>query len=378
VPTEERIIENAFYRVEISEDGSHIKSLYDKELDLELAGTFPASAGPLEFEFGMFELFGIGMRLSVPDQSFFEDPANEGSGESVDMTGEIWRAADYPAAIRSERNGTLSRSLVVEGTFIDSPRRQRVVLYDDIKRVDLSLELDWEGKPDTVLYLQMPNTLMTGQKYLGVPFGVHRAGEELTDFWIDETMPVAFKVRGVQDWLCFEKAGRGMVVATRWPVVDFTLVPAFPLMWTNDNSGFFFGERYRQAGTQTFAFSLTSYEGTWQDNGIHRWGRQWSYPALTLLGEDAPTHARHSYVSVEPGNIVMTTLKKAHNEDAIIVRLYESCGRKTSARLHTAFPLKSAYITNLIETTPAKTTCGNDFLELDFEPYEIKTIKLHI
>ncbi len=374
----DRIIENSYYRVEFSDDGCCIRSLYDKDLQLELAGRFPTSAGPLEFEFGMFELFGIGLRLSVPDRSFFENPENEGTGESVDLTGEIWRAADYPATITSEHKQDFSKALIAEGTFIESRRRQKVVLYDDIKRIDLHVELDWHGKPDTVVYLQMPNALMHGQKYLGVPFGVHRDGDELAEFWVDENMPIQFKVRGFQDWLCFEQEGRGLAISTLWPIVDFTMVPAFPLMWTNNNSGFFFGERYRQIGKHSFAFSITSYEGTWQENRIHLWGKQLSNPPLTFLGESAPTVEKNSYVSVGSENIIVTALKKAQDDGAVIIRLYESSGQKTSTQLRTSFSIRGAQAVNLIEADPRKLACGRNLVELTFRPFEIKTIKLYI
>jgi alpha-mannosidase len=326
----------------------------------------------------MFELFGVGFKLSVPDRSFFEDPENEGTGETADLTGEIWRASDYAATIRSQQDGSFSKSLVVEGEFLESRRRQKVVIYNDIKRVDLFLELDWAGKPDTVLYLQMPNTLMEGAKHLGVPFAVHQEGNELKDFWVDETAPITFKVRGFQDWISFENDGRGMAIATQWPIIDFTMVPAFPLMWTNDNSGFFFGERYRQIGKHSFAFSLTSYEGGWQKNGIHLWGKQCSTPPLTFLGESAPTAEKHSYLSVNADNIVVTAFKKSENENAVTVRVYEAFGQETIAQLRSSFPIRRAETTNLIETRSEILACHKDSVELTFHPFEIKTIKLHL
>jgi alpha-mannosidase len=371
-------IENEFYRVEFADDGSHLKSLYDKELDLELAGKFDVSAGPFEFDFGTFELFGIGMRLSVPDESFFENPENEGTGESVDFTGDILRADKYPAEVKIEKSGDFSKTLVAEGDFAGSRRVQKVVLYEGLKRVDLHIEIDWDGHPDIVLYLEMPSALMNGQKHLDIPFAVHRDGNELTEFWIDEAMPIQFKTRGVQDWLCFEDGGRGLAVATRWPVVDFTLTPAVPLLWTNASSGFFFGDRYRQAGKHSYQFSLTSYEGTWHENNIHLWGKQWSKPTLTFFGDSAPVEKRRSYISVDSSNVVISTVKKAQDEEAVVVRLYEAAGAKTTAQLQTAFPIKQARATNIIETASSNLASKENTVKLSFRPYEIKTVKLYI
>ncbi len=377
VQMEGRGIENEFYRVEFAEDGSRIQSLYDKELDIELAGNFGVGLGPFEFEFGLFELFGIGLRLTVPNQSFFENPENEGSGESVEFTGEIWRAADHPAGIRIERRGSLAQSVIAEGDFVDSRRRQRVVLYNGLKRVDLHVELEWAGKSDTVVYLQMPNSLMDGQTFLDVPFGVHKMGNELADYWINEEFPVKFKARGIQDWMCFEKDGNGVAIATRWPVADFTTVPGFPLLWTNDNSGFFFGERYRQAGGQSYSFSLTSYRGSWHENNVHRWGRQWSKRVLAFLGDMAAAEPHHSFLSIEPNNIVLSAMKKAEDEDAVVMRLYEIAGRKTEARVRTSFPVKRARISNLIESAAKRLGTQRDTVFIPFRPFEIKTIKLY-
>ncbi|RJP64103.1 MAG: hypothetical protein C4532_19990 [Candidatus Abyssobacteria bacterium SURF_17] len=373
-----RLIENEFYRVEFSEDGGHLKSLYDKELGFELAGTFKVSLGPFEFDFGMFELFGIGLKLTVPDQGFFENPENEGTGESIQPTGEIWRACDSPAAVKVERRSGFRQALVAEGEFIGSRRRQEVVLYEGLKRVDLRVELDWRGKPDVAVYLQMPNSLMHGRKFIDTPFAVHREGNELADFWLDESLPVKFKVRGVQDWLCFENEKRGMAIATTWPIIDFTMVPAFPLMWTNNASGFFFGERYLQSGKHFFSFRLTSYDGTWLENNIHLWGKQLAKPPLTYLSEGIPSESRHSFASVDAANIVISAFKKAHGEDAIVVRLYEIGGKKTETLLRTSFPIKRARLTNIIETTSARLSSEPHSVKLSFRPFEVKTVKLYL
>jgi alpha-mannosidase len=267
---------------------------------------------------------------------------------------------------------------VADAEFVESRRRQRVVLYEGIKRIDLHLELDWRGKPDAALYLQMPNMLMNGRKFIDVPFAVHRDGNELMDYWIDESLPIKFKLRGIQDWICFEDGGRGFAIATRWPMIDFTLVPSFPLMWTNNDSGFFFGERYLQKGKHNFSFSLTSYKGNWLENGIHRWGKQWSKPLLSVIGQTKPIEPSQSYLSVEPDNIVVSAVKKAHDEDAIVVRLYEIAGKETDARLQTVFPVKRATLTNLIETASHMLASQTNSVKISFRPFEIKTIKLYL
>lgn len=371
-----RTIENEYYRVTFAADGSRLESVYDKELDRELAVQAKASLGPLDFEFGTFELFGIGMKLTVPDESFFENPEHEGTGESVEPTGEVVRAADFPARMSVSSSGNLWRSLSAEAEFAGSKRRQTVVLYKGLKKLDLHVELEWSGKPDMAVYLQMPTALMNEKRCIDAPFSVHSDGNELTDFWADESMPVAFRIRGVQDWLCFEGEDHGLALATQWPVLDLTSVPSFPLLWTNDNSGFFFGERYRQKGTHRFSLSLTSYKGSWLENRVHLWGKQWARPLLTFFGDAAPEVERRSYLTVNPQNVVVSALKKAQDEDALVIRLYETAGKKTDAELTPSFAFQEARESNITEITSKKLSAQKGSIRLRFRPHEIKTIKL--
>jgi alpha-mannosidase len=375
-PEKTRTIENEFYRVTFAEDGSRIESLYDKELGKELALQAKTSLGPLEFEFGTFELFGVGLRLTVPDQSYFENPEHEGSGESVEPTGELFRAGDSPAQISVTSSGNFSKTLTAEGEFAGSKRRQKVVLYDGLKRIDLHVELEWSGRSNVAVYVQMPTALMNGKKYIDVPFAVHADGNELTDFWLDENLPVKFKIRGVQDWLCFEEAGRGLAIATRWPVIDLTSIPSFPLLWTNDDSGFFFGERYQQKGNHRFSFSLTSYKGSWAENEVYLWGKQWARPLLTYFGDNSTEVTHDSYLSVRPRNILLSAFKKAQEEDAVVLRFYETAGKKTDAEVVTSFQFQEARESNITETASKKLAANNNTIKLRFRPYEIKTIKL--
>jgi alpha-mannosidase len=373
-----RTIENDYYKVTFAEDGSYIESIYYKQLEKDLAQRTAVSLGPLELEFGTFELFGIGMKLAVPDQSYFEDPEHEGSGESVEPTGEIFRAGDQPATITATLKGGLSQTLTAEGEFAGASCRRSVTLYDGLKRIDLHVEFDWAGKPDVALFLQMPNSLMNGQKFIDVPFAVHTDGEELTDFWVDENMPVKFKIRGVQDWLAFEEEGLGLAIATRWPIIDLTSLPAFPLMWTNDSSGFFFGERYRQKGKHRFSFSLTSYRGTWLENRIHQWGKQWNNPVLTYSGSESAEVPSRSFISIGAPNVLLSAFKKAVDDETVIVRLYETAGKRTETELILSFPIKEAKVTNIIETTSRKIPAAKQSVKLKFGPFEIKTIKLFL
>lgn len=73
-------------------------------------------------------------------------------------------------------------------------------------------------------------------------------------------------------------------------------------------------------------------------------------------------------------NIVVELIKKAYNDNALVVRLYESQGISEKTRLDILFDYSEVFETNLIEENPMETDIGN----LEFSPYEIKTLKIKL
>ena len=86
--------------------------------------------------------------------------------------------------------------------------------------------------------------------------------------------------------------------------------------------------------------------------------------------------AAHSFVSVEPANIVLDTFKPAENGERLVLRFYESYGTKTRAKVKINLHLTSIWETNLMEEDEREIAINQGFIELDFKPYEIKTLAL--
>ncbi|MDO9120809.1 MAG: glycoside hydrolase family 38 C-terminal domain-containing protein, partial [Anaerolineaceae bacterium] len=79
-----------------------------------------------------------------------------------------------------------------------------------------------------------------------------------------------------------------------------------------------------------------------------------------------------SMVQTDEPAIVVETIKRAHNADGIILRLYESQGKPAACRLQTIFSYNEAIETDLMENELGSI----DINRLEFTPFEIKTIKL--
>jgi alpha-mannosidase len=82
---------------------------------------------------------------------------------------------------------------------------------------------------------------------------------------------------------------------------------------------------------------------------------------------------------LEPGNLVLTTLKKCEDDDHLAIRFYEAEGFECQARLYFSKPITQAWATNLIEeeegVLPAR---GDGSVQLMVKPWEIVTLKVAI
>jgi alpha-mannosidase len=87
--------------------------------------------------------------------------------------------------------------------------------------------------------------------------------------------------------------------------------------------------------------------------------------------------AEHSFVSVEPQNVVLTALKKAEDSDALIAHVYEWAGQPANVEITVPKGATAAAETNLLETAAepgAKLTSQR--ITIPIHPYEILALRI--
>ena len=82
-----------------------------------------------------------------------------------------------------------------------------------------------------------------------------------------------------------------------------------------------------------------------------------------------------SFAKVDSSNIIIETVKCCEKKKAFIMRLYEAEGTYTHAKVTLDRVPESIEITNMLEEVQEAMNAAQTF-ELDFRPFEIKTIKI--
>ncbi|MFB0545917.1 MAG: glycosyl hydrolase-related protein, partial [Anaerolineae bacterium] len=94
-------------------------------------------------------------------------------------------------------------------------------------------------------------------------------------------------------------------------------------------------DRYTDQGRQTLAIGLVPHAGRWQDTDLVRRAYELNNPPIVVLepGHAGELPAVQGFVEVEPENVIVSVVKRAEDSPALILRCYETAGRKTTARI---------------------------------------------
>ena len=123
-------------------------------------------------------------------------------------------------------------------------------------------------------------------------------------------------------------------------------------------------------GEHGFAYALMPHRGGWREGDVVAEARRFNQPLLWARGSAAP----RSFAAVEDPNLVLDTIKRAEDSDALVVRFYEAHGARGAARLCLGFPVRAARFANLLEDPGDPADVEGDTIEVPYRPYEIVTL----
>lgn len=308
------LLENRFYRVEQDEATGAIKSIFDKEVGVELVDN------NAPYRMNQFvSILGPGGR--------FDDVSAE---SRVDSSG----YGNKPAHM----------TLIAGGSGRNLPKwTSDVILYDDVKRIDFINRLQKTETYDKEAgYFAFPFNLDKPEFYVELPDGVVKPKSQM--------LPGA-----CMQWYCAQDfvAAADTKCAVVWSAVESPLITIgdinretfkSPLPIENGhlyayafNNYWFTNYKASQGGEMEFRYSLTSMP-KYDPVAASRFGQSvrcplvaWSVtsttPAKPALG--IPT----SLVSVSAENVSIQAVKQAESGEGLIIRLRELSGKQTEAPL---------------------------------------------
>ncbi len=346
----ERTLENRFLRVRVNANGE-LTSLFDKVARREVLHG------------------GVGNELQ-----FFHDRPHNYDAWEVDWFSRDERLPLPPAdSVRLVESGPVRAAIEVRRRIGKSSFLQRIVLWSDAARVDFETQVDWH-EAHKLLKVAFPVDVRSPRATYEIQFGSVERPTHTNTTWDAAMWEVP-----AQRWADLSDASYGASILNdckyghdiRGNVMRLTLLRAPK---TPDPTA--------DMGKHAFRYSLLPHTGDHRDAGTVRAGWEFNVPLRHTAADPRPggLPAARSFFEVDGRAVVLDTVKKAGEDGAIVVRLYEAHGGRAHARLSTALPVASAVECDLLERRPlGKPIRPKDgSIELDFGPFEIKTLKLEL
>ncbi len=132
-------------------------------------------------------------------------------------------------------------------------------------------------------------------------------------------------------------------------------------------------------GQHTFTYALYPHGGDWRQETV-ACARRFNHPlrSYRLSGGGTWLPVVWGLAQCETPGVVVDTIKKAEDDDALIVRVYEAHGGRATASL--AFPahIASAEEVNLLEEAIAPFEALGDTLRFPLTPYQIRSFRVKL
>jgi len=120
-------------------------------------------------------------------------------------------------------------------------------------------------------------------------------------------------------------------------------------------------------GRHVFAYAVMPHAGGWREAGVVGEAARFETPIRWAPGAAEPG----SVFSVDDPNLVLDTVKRAEDSEALVLRLYEAHGARGTARLRVALPFTTAVSCNLLEDPGEPLETDGDEIVVPYRPHEI-------
>lgn len=339
-------IENQYFRVSVDRDKGIISEIYDKANGRSIIPQGTGSA-----------------ILSVQS----EKPHGM-SAWSIGGIAEEKKLLEESEVILTE-SGPARACLMFDHTYGDSQFTQEVRLYDAVPRIDIRMTADWQeqGGPDKnspMLRIDFPTSIKADKATFEIPFGS-----------IDR--PANGAEVPAQKWIDLSEAKYGVSLLNdckygfhvKDGVLGMTLLRA---PYEPDPAP--------DKGIHEITYSLYPHRGDWRSAGTVMKGYELNEPLIALVTDkhQGTLPKFKSFLSVSAPNIVVTSLKRAEDDDSLILRFYETDGADCKAAIKLGLPVDSAVETDLMEREVGeKIPVKDGAFTVEVKKYEIKTYKLY-
>ncbi len=291
----------------------------------------------------------------------------------------------------------------VKKSYQNSTFVQDVCLYPEVPRADVHMHADWR-EHNVMLKVAFPLDIRPLTATYEIPYGTierpaipHVPGKppvpftEATEVQVRHSkwdpllaQEAEFEVCA-QQWGDLSQNGHGLSLLSRDKYGYDTVEPGtirLTLLRSPEspNPSKNPGHLYADQGPHDFTYAMYPHAGGWREAATELRAYELNYHlhSLAVGSHEGSLPSAHSFARIEPANVILTAIKKAEDDNALIFRFYEFEGKPSQARLTLPEAATQAVETNLMEKEEKPLSLQGNGSEIvtPIGAYEIKSVKV--
>ncbi|MGI8906215.1 MAG: alpha-mannosidase [Candidatus Sumerlaeaceae bacterium] len=383
------VLENAFVRARIDRKTGNLSSLVEKITGTEMIGQYTTESRVIKMPTTQPEAFDPSLVFPTsagPQANILQvhgDYPTEYDAWEIGLTGKLDEMTTT-AVVSECTSGALFAQITVTKNYGTSKFQQTYRLYVDQPYLEVLNDINWHER-HRMVKVAFPLSIQNKWANYEVPFGaidrpaVRTAPEELGKY----------EHSGIQ-WGNYDdasgKVGLALLTMNKYGFDAKDNVLRLSLLRGPDspNTKADEGKPLTEEGRHRFSYAIFPHAGTWKQADVVRRGYEYNHSVIPMQG--AAATGDKSLIKLQPSNVILSSLKKAEDDDSIIVRLYEAEGTDVAdTQLELPWEIASVESCDIVErvNTPVTKTqkparADGRTLHVPINHYEIATYKVHL
>ncbi len=259
--------------------------------------------------------------------------------------------------------GPLKAVIRFEYQYNRSTFTQDMVVYKDSKRIDFVTHADWH-ESNKLLKVAFYTDIRTTKATYDIQFG----HVERPTHWNNSWDWAKFEVCG-HKWADISETGYGVSLLNDCKYGHSVKDNAMKLSLLRSPKH---PDTEADMGEHDFTYALYPHTGSLTEGGTIEEANRLNIPAQVVSGVFGDSR---KVVTVSTDAVLIDVVKKAEDENCLIVRLHECRGGKSKVTMQSEYPVKRITPCNLLEHNQGDAVEGNK-IDFTIKPFEIKTFKM--
>jgi alpha-mannosidase len=276
---------------------------------------------------------------------------------------------DEPVTYHVHSHNALQVTLEAQWRSLKSTYRQLVTFYSHTKRIDFTLQVDWQ-EDHLMLRTSFAVDVHAPRASFDIAYGVCERTTHTNTSWDEAQFEVP-----AHKWVDLSDGKKGVALlsgqsygyAAKGQCLSLSLLraPTYP----NPEA---------DRGNHSFIYSLFPHHGGWEEGGVVDEGWALHQPLIAMRGVPGTSDiaSPSSFLSLDDSSLTLETIKKAEDRSSIILKIINPGPGGCTARLRCALPIREAYRCSLVEERGERLLVEENHVSLAMHGHQILCLEL--